>query len=96
MTDKQSNCAHENFNASVRVNRVERNPGQVAGFSADIAINCVQCGAPFAFLGIGRIGLSFEQPTTNLDATELRQPIAPSLDWVNGDPLPGFILSHRT
>lgn len=84
-------CEHSNFNASVCVHRVEREEGAgVAGFSADISIACRDCGAPFVFLGVGRVGLSFEQPMTNVDATELRQPIAPSLDWSSGEPLPGF------
>lgn len=85
-----SDCKHENFNATVRVNRVEREPEEVGGFCADIRITCVSCQQPFVFLGVGRVGLSFEQPMTNVDGTELRQPIAPSLDWSSGSPLPGF------
>lgn len=86
-------CEHRQFTAKVDVNRVSRTEGgDVAGFQADVRITCDDCKTPFVFLGVGRVGLSFEQPMTNIEGTELRIPIAPDPDWTNGDPLSGYQL----
>jgi hypothetical protein len=70
-------CAHEEFEAAVDVNRLtEKEGGGVSNFSADIRITCVQCGTPFHFIGVEQ-GLSFRRPMASADSLELRAPIGP-------------------
>ena len=72
------NCAHEEFIANVKVNRLT-NEGKMAviAFSADIAINCKVCGHAFEFIGV-EPGVSPFHPTISIDSKELRAPIKPA------------------
>jgi hypothetical protein len=65
-------CKHEDFEASVAVNRLKDS----GTFSADVTIKCRQCGLPFSFIG-PEMGLSPERPMISVDGTELRAPIEP-------------------
>ncbi len=65
-------CEHQEFEASVTVNRLE----DVKGFAADIRITCHTCGKPFQFLGLPG-GLALDHPTVSVDRTEARLPITP-------------------
>jgi hypothetical protein len=66
-------CKHENFECHVDVNRIE----DIGRFTADVRIKCSQCNLPFEFVGIDECGLSYEHPTVNPSAQELRIPIKP-------------------
>lgn len=65
-------CQHKDFNASVRVNRLE-DTGQ---FIADLGIACRHCGQPFEFVGMAP-GLSFSGPAVSIDGTEAHLPLSP-------------------
>jgi hypothetical protein len=71
-----SDCRHEDFAASVAVNRME-DSGHVI---ADIRIACRQCGEPFRFLGCRVAGLSFQEPSVSVTELELHAPIEPQGD----------------
>jgi hypothetical protein len=66
-------CEHENFAANVQVNRIT----DIKRFTADITVKCVDCGIPFEFVGVEECGLSYNHPTVNPSAQELRIPIKP-------------------
>jgi hypothetical protein len=66
-------CEHKNFHANVMVNRIE----DIGRFTADITIRCIDCNLPFEFVGVDECGLSYEHPTVNPSAQELRVPIKP-------------------
>lgn len=68
-----SRCKHENFHAHVEVNRIE----DIGRFTADIRIRCRECDLPFEFVGVGECGSSYEFPTVDPSAQELRVPIKP-------------------
>ena len=72
MTD----CEHEEFRATVAVNRLGDDGGPIRNYVADITVNCAQCGLPFHFVGV-EAGMSFMRPMASVGATELRAPIAP-------------------
>lgn len=65
-------CTHQNFDASVTVNRIE-NTGQ---FMAEVYIECHDCKEPFHFVGVD-YGVSFQRPMINVLGTELSAPIMP-------------------
>jgi hypothetical protein len=67
------NCQHKDFRAHVVVNRIE----DVGRFTADVRINCAECGLPFEFVGVGECGFSYEHPTVDPSAQELRVPVRP-------------------
>lgn len=60
-------CKHENFAARVNVNRLEDS----GRFSADVTIQCIQCGEPFRFLGLPT-GLDLNGAAVSADGTEAR------------------------
>lgn len=64
-------CSHFNFNADVKVGRLES-----GRFTADIKINCAECGLPFRFLGLPP-GLDLEGACVSVDGEEARMAIAP-------------------
>ena len=76
-TKKKSECLHKEFTASVGVNRLVENEDDIhpTGFSADIRINCAECGEKFHFIGVNH-GLSKYKPTVEVGGCELRCPIA--------------------
>lgn len=65
-------CPHLQFSANVVVNRLEDS----GGFLAEVRVTCVECGAPFRFLGVSA-GLDFTRPMVSIDELELRCPIEP-------------------
>ncbi len=68
-------CEHENFSASVRVNRLSlRDGGPITGFNCEIQICCAECGMKMRFRGLP-FGSSPHHPTLSVDATELRAPL---------------------
>lgn len=71
-------CKHENFKASVRVARLSKvDDGPITGYSADVTVNCADCGLPFRFVGLNA-GNSFVEPRVSVDGTELRAPLEPA------------------
>ena len=74
------NCKHEDFEASVKVNRLGSDADLVEGnvnhWVADIQVHCKECELPFSFLGVP-LGLNFEAPSANIDRTELHAPMVP-------------------
>lgn len=76
-------CKHMNFDATVRVARIE----DVGRFVAEVKIHCTECGTPFQFLGI-EPGFNYEHPTVRLDGLEADLPICPQ--GVQPTPLQGL------
>jgi hypothetical protein len=77
MSDQtKERCPHENFAAKVDCNRLTGEGGKVTGYSADVRINCNDCGLPFEFVGVSA-GFSPKQPMCDVSAQELRAPIRP-------------------
>lgn len=72
-------CLHEQFEASVDVNRMMKNPtdSEPSGYMAEIKIRCSCCGLPFEFIGIEGCGMKWDKPMLSPDAQVLRQPIQP-------------------
>lgn len=89
-------CEHEDFAAFVDVARVtSEEGGPVAGFYAEVRVECVQCAEPFVFRGLP-VGLSQAQPCISPDGLELRVPCLPqSADPHFGLGLPGFAARVR-
>ena len=55
-------CEHQNFDAKVRVARIE----DKGRFMAEIRITCLDCGTPMQFMGL-KPGLDFNGATVSLD-----------------------------
>ena len=60
-------CQHLNFEAFVNVNRLFAS----GRFSADVRINCAECGEPFRFLGFP-CGVDLNGAAVSADGTEAR------------------------
>lgn len=67
-----ANCEHTDFVATVTVNRL----ADSGRFTADIRIDCKECGLPFRFLGLP-LGLDLDGAAMSVDALEARLAIAP-------------------
>lgn len=65
-------CKHEEFRSVVTVNRIE----DVGRFTADVIINCDQCGIPFRFIGLPA-GSDMNGAAVSVGATEARLAVAP-------------------
>lgn len=65
-------CDHTNFDASVRVARIE----DKGRFMAEVRIACKDCGQPFQFMGL-QPGLNFDGATVSLDGLEANIGIHP-------------------
>lgn len=90
-------CPHEDFAASVDVNRrtASDDDPTVIGYSADIAVSCVRCGEPFRWTGL-QAGLSSGRPMCNVDETVMSAPLRPaSADPDFGLGLPGYAIGYR-
>lgn len=81
-------CAHENFKCHCGVGRLSAEEGgPITHYTAEIRIECAECGEPFQFLGLP-MGHSAYGAATSVDALELRAAIKPQ----NGPmPPPGLI-----
>lgn len=79
MEQNKETCPHELFYANTKVCRrtASETDNTVIGYSADLTINCTQCGQAFEFIGVP-LGYSPFQPMANFDGTKLRIPIRPS------------------
>lgn len=97
MVNPDRPCPHANFDAFVDVGRVTArdNDPTVIGYSAEIRVNCRDCGEPFRWTGVP-VGLSPGQPMCSVDHAELRAPLRPaSADPDFGMGLPGFSVRYR-
>lgn len=96
MTDPDRPCEHVNFDAIVKVIRLQDSEeGPVVGFTAEVNVNCVECEEPFVWIGCNP-GLSPRGPRVSVDRRELRVPLKPAsanLDFGMG--LPGFDIKVR-
>ena len=94
--DLDKPCPHNNFDATVEVNRLCDKPdGPVNAYAADIRIRCRDCDEPFRFIGVPA-GLRPNRPTCSVDETELHTPIRPaSSDPDFGLGIPGFAIRMR-
>lgn len=73
------------FLANVDVSRLSHDEGgPIDGYSACITIKCSQCDLPFSFLGDYPAGVHYLNPMVNIDATELRAPIGPGPQPLQG------------
>lgn len=81
-----SDCEHLHFAATVEVNRLTGSEKEVVeAYSADIRINCADCGKDFRFAGC-EVGWSPAEPMISTTGLELRVPIVPE----DGLPPPPF------
>lgn len=93
-------CPHEDFEASVEVNRITTSDdaptiATIIGYSADIRVSCAHCGEPFRWTGL-RAGLSPREPMCNVDETVMSAPLRPaSADPDFGLGLPGYAIGYR-
>lgn len=94
--DPDRACAHEDFEASVEVNRLTATDGgPVTAFSADIRVNCADCGEAFRWIGVPA-GMKPDRPMVSVDETELHAPLRPaSSDPDFGLGIPGFAVRMR-
>ncbi len=72
LSEQPNNCKHLDFACSVNVNRIE----DIGRFSADVKINCAQCGLPFRFIGLPA-GVDLNGAAVSVDGEEARLAIAP-------------------
>ena len=81
-------CAHEQFKSMVRVGRLsEVEGGPITGYTADVHIECAECGLPFRFIG-KKFGSSAFEPMLSADGLELRAPLEPAhVTEICGQPL---------
>lgn len=84
-------CAHEDFVATVDVNRLvsEHESTAMVGLAVDVRIVCAACEEPIKFR-VPEVGSVSSRPTRSLDATELRCPAWIGDDETLGTDLPGF------
>jgi hypothetical protein len=94
--DPDRACPHEDFAASVEVNRLNNGEGgPVGAYSADIRAWCADCGEPIRWIGVPA-GLMPDRPTCSVDETELHVPLRPaSADPDFGLGIPGFAVRYR-
>ena len=93
--DPDKPCLHEDFLASVEVNRLtERESDTVPnGYSADIKVWCAICGEPFRWIGL-QAGLSGGKPMCSVDETIMSAPLRPaSSDPDFGLGIPGYAVT---
>jgi hypothetical protein len=97
VTDPDRACPHEDFAASVEVNRLTKSDDDsaVVGFSAEITVACVHCGEKFRWTGL-QAGYSPKRPMCNVDETVLIAPLRPaSADPDFGLGIPGYAIGYR-
>jgi len=95
--DQDRACPHGDFVANVAVNRLVRSDDDptVTGYSADITVNCGECGEPFRWTGL-RAGMNMGHPMCSVDETVLVAPLRPaSADPDFGMGLPGYAIQFR-
>lgn len=94
--DPDKPCPHEDFEASVEVNRLTATEGgPVTAYSADVRVSCTQCGEQFRWIGVPA-GLKPDRPMVSVDETVLHAPMRPaSSDPDFGLGIPGFAVRMR-
>ena len=77
-------CKHLNFVTEATISRITESGDDdtVVGYSADIKINCADCGQAFVFLGMP-FGYSPVQPMCSPDRLEARLPLADQSDFLD-------------
>ena len=65
-------CEHKEFKSTVKINRFTDRPEM----SAEISINCADCGEPMQFIGLP-IGLALRGAAVSPDGVEARLAIVP-------------------
>lgn len=65
-------CTHQQFDADVRVARLE----DIGAFMAEVRIKCLHCGVSFQFLGLPA-GCMLNGATVSLDGLEANLAICP-------------------
>lgn len=89
-------CPHMNHSVFASVGRIQKSdlePETIVAYTADIKIQCRDCGQPYEFLGLPN-GMSFYQPTVSIDGLELRAPLAiPGTRPPEG--MAGFSVTHQ-
>ena len=65
-------CKHNNFDATVKVARIEDS----GRFMAEVQVKCADCGVPMQFMGL-QPGLNFDGATVSLDGLEMSVGIHP-------------------
>lgn len=72
-----TDCTHLNFDAHVGVSRIQKSdmePDVIVAYTAEIKIQCRECGQPFEFFGFP-MGMSFYRATVSINGQELRVPL---------------------
>ncbi|MYV56468.1 hypothetical protein [Streptomyces sp. SID3212] len=90
-------CPHLDFAAYVAVNRLTAadDDPTVVGYSADITVECDDCGEPFRWTGLDA-GVSPAGPTCSVDEKTMCAPLRPaSADPDFGLGLPGVAVIRR-
>lgn len=70
--DVKAACKHMNFDAAVKVARLEDS----GRFMAELRITCMDCGVPMQFMGL-QPGLNLDGATVSLDGLEANLAIHP-------------------
>lgn len=87
-----AHCEHRVFSAIVNVARLD----DIGRFSADVRVQCDDCGTPFRFIGLPA-GVDLNGASTSLDGTEARLAIAPKgevVSEIEGTPI-GFTVRKK-
>lgn len=84
-------CQHEDFSVRVNVGRLSAvEGGPISNYTADVQIQCAQCGEAFCFIGMEH-GSDPAKPMCSFLADEARLPIRPSSEANKDLPIiPGF------
>lgn len=92
--NKVAKCLHLDHVVSAKIFRLVKDDqvpveeSVVTGWSAEIIINCKECGLPFEFIGL-ECGMMPDKPMCDPSAQELRAPIKPKGSLVMPG-IPGF------
>ena len=91
-------CPHEDFAAFVTVNRIgasDEDPTTIVAYTAEVRIDCADCGEAFRFIGMPA-GVLPDRPACSVDEAEARLPVRPaSSDPDFGLGIPGFSVRYR-
>lgn len=73
----EMDCKHLDFDAFVKVNRIQKSesePDEIVAYVADLKVTCHDCGQAFEFIG-APCGMSFYRPTLSVNCDELHIPL---------------------
>lgn len=93
--DPDKACLHEDFAASVEVNRLTAREGdnEPNAYAADIRVWCANCGEQFRWIGL-QAGLSGSKPMCSVDEAVMSAPLRPaSADPDFGLGIPGYAVT---